>query len=80
MALPSYPLEAPSPFHQPSIETILLGSNLVVVGNIHPLVVGDHVAVNGQDCLRVRLDPRNLNSIFVCHFCSIDSSILLFTI
>ena len=38
---------------------------LVIVCDVEPGVVGDHVVVDGKDGLGVRLDPRDLTSIIV---------------
>jgi hypothetical protein len=35
-------------------------SYLVIVSDVQPGIVGDHVVVNGQYGLRVRLDPGHL--------------------
>ena len=38
---------------------------LVVVRDVEPRVVGDHVVMDGEDGLRVGLDPGNLGTCFV---------------
>ena len=42
------------------VPDVKVPSVVFIVGDVNPVVVGDHPLVQGQDCLVPRLDPSHL--------------------